>query len=84
MNKDLIRQCISCRKQFPRRDLIRITKTREKVIINPSRYELGRSAYVCKSTRCINLAIKEKKIAKMLRTSVKSMEEIIPKLEVAV
>lgn len=76
-----IRQCISCRIQLVRDKFIRLTKTFEKVVINPNRHQLGRSAYLCKSPTCINTAIKEKKIAKMLRISIKSMENAIPELE---
>ena len=60
---------------------IRLTKCSEEIILNPNKFQLGRSAYLCKSDRCIDLAIKEKKIPKMLRVSLKSVEKIIPKLE---
>ena len=53
----------------------------EILIINPNRFELGRSAYLCASEKCITLAIKEKKIAKMLRVPVKATEKIIPQLQ---
>ncbi len=64
-----LRQCISCRTQLSRTNLIRLTKifNTNTVIALPTRHEFGRSAYICKSTACINKAIKEKKINKMLR-----------------
>lgn len=53
--------------------MIRITKVlsleEKRIVVNPSRYELGRSAYLCYSESCINKAIKEKKVQKMLRIS---------------
>ncbi len=69
------RQCISCRTPLPRTNLIRLTKVSNSsqtklVVINPNKYQFGRSAYICNSTECINKAIKEKKIAKMLRTPI--------------
>ena len=82
-----IRQCISCRKQLLRENFVRLTKTHdpisgsEKIVINPNSFQLGRSVYLCKSTSCINIAIKEKKIAKMLRVSVKSIQDIVSELE---
>ena len=76
-----IRQCISCRNQLLRDGFIRLTKCSEEVILNPNRFQLGRSVYLCKSATCINLAIKEKKIPKMLRVSLRSIQNIIPKLE---
>ena len=88
INKKIpIRQCISCRNQLLREGFIRLTKLSnlssgaEKVILNPSRFQLGRSVYLCKSSACINLAMKEKKIQKMLRISLKSLETIVPRLE---
>ena len=60
---------------------IRLTKCSEEVILNPNKFQLGRSVYLCKSASCINLAMKEKKIPKMLRVSLKSLEKIIPRLE---
>jgi len=50
-------------------------------VVNPSKHELGRSAYICNLESCITKAIKEKKIGKMLRVSIKSAEQIIPQLK---
>ncbi len=86
--KPLTRQCISCRKQLTRDNFIRLTKAfdlangSEGILINPDRLHFGRSAYICKSTDCINSAIKEKKIAKMLRAPIKNSETILPQLSV--
>ena len=49
-------------------------------MVNPSEHELGRSAYICKLESCITKAVKEKKIGKMLRASLKSVEQTIPAL----
>ncbi len=51
------------------------------MILNPDRYQLGRSAYICKTENCINLALKEKKIPKMLKVSLKGLEKTISELE---
>lgn len=64
-----------------RNELIRLTKCSGEIVLNPGRFQLGRSVYLCKSTTCINLAIKEKRIPKMLRVSLRSLENVIPKLE---
>ncbi len=68
------RQCISCRTPLPRTSLIRLTKVSNSqtrlVVINPNKYQFGRSAYICNTKECINKAIKEKKIAKMLRAPI--------------
>lgn len=52
----------------------------KKIILNPDRFQLGRSAYLCKSQECINIAIKEKKIEKMLRVSSSQLSVLIPQL----
>ena len=73
MGKTLLRQCISCRKQLAQSELTRITRVydlinkTETIIVNPNKHQFGRSAYLCKSPSCINLAIKEKKISRMLK-----------------
>lgn len=67
--------------------LIRLTKIKneileiKEVVVNPDRFQLGRSVYLCKSAQCINLAIKEKKIQKMLRTSTENIEKVISSIE---
>ena len=53
----------------------------ETIIVNPSRYQFGRSVYLCKSTNCIKAAIKEKKLVKMLKVSNKATESCINELE---
>lgn len=81
------RQCISCRSQIPRDKLTRITKTHdqntkdEKLIINPDKYQFGRSVYLCKNSNCITTVVKSKKIAKMLKASQNAVSKIILELE---
>lgn len=85
-DKKPTRQCISCREQKDRDDLTRITRIynissgQEEIVINPDRYQLGRSVYICKSPECQKKAIKEKKIIKMLRVSPKAHEKITSEL----
>ena len=57
---------------------LKVQNGTEKLILNPNIYNFGRSAYICKSNDCINLAIKDKKIIKVLK--VKNVEEVIPGL----
>lgn len=84
MNKLPVRQCISCRSQLARDKLLRLTRIDdfdlEHIVINPDRYHFGRSAYLCNLPSCISIAIKQKKIAKVLRVSSKAAEEVISNL----
>lgn len=76
--------CISCRVQYEKDNLVRVTRLADKrsLVVNPDRYQHGRSAYVCKSINCINAAIKGKKLSKILKVNLQSVEKIIPELEI--
>ena len=88
MGKNPSRQCISCRRQLSRDNFIRLMKTRNltssqaTINVNPSKYEFGRSAYLCKTLECVKRAIKEKKTLKVLKVSEQSIEKIISELGV--
>lgn len=47
----------------------------KKIIINPNRNQIGRSVYICKKKKCIDIAIKGKKITKMLKVQQDLMNE---------
>ena len=69
------RICQSCRIVKQRIDLIKITKLKDGTLkINPNSNELGRSAYVCKNSDCIQTLIKKKKLKSALKYS--NFEEI--------
>ena len=63
----VMRICISCRKTYNRKDLIKITKDYEKGIIFQK--GMGRSAYICKSKKCYSDSKIKKKLQKALKTS---------------
>lgn len=56
----------------------------EKIIVNPNKHQLGRSAYICKTESCVTISIKEKKIARMLKISQKAIETVLPELSVLI
>ena len=65
----VMRICISCRKTYDRKNLIKITKDHKQGIM--FQRGMGRSAYICKSKKCyLNSKIK-KKLQKALKTSLK-------------
>ena len=63
------RKCISCNKLQDSKLMIKILKEykSKEIIIEPSRFEFGRSAYICKNLDCINKAFKKSKIYKILK-----------------
>ena len=76
MEKEIKRKCQGCFNLINRNELIKITKLKDGTLkVNPSKYELGRSIYVCKNEECIKQFIKKKK----LKTALKylNMDEIL-------
>ena len=60
-----MRICISCRKTFDRKNLLKITKDHEKGIIFQK--GMGRSAYICMSKECYSDSKIRKKLQKALK-----------------
>ena len=61
----VMRICISCRKTFDRKNLLKITKDHEKGIIFQK--GMGRSAYICMSKECYSDSKIRKKLQKALK-----------------
>ena len=64
-----MRICISCRKTYDRKHLIKITKDHKQGILLQK--GMGRSAYICKSKKCYS----DSKIKKKLQTALKTYLE---------
>ena len=62
----VMRRCISCRKTYDRKNLLKITKDHKQGIIFQT--GMGRSAYICKSKKCISDSKIKKKLQKALKT----------------
>ena len=62
----VLRICISCRKTYDRKILLKITKDQKKGIILQN--GMGRSAYICKSKKCYSDSKIKKKLQKALKT----------------
>ena len=72
----VIRRCISCRENFDREFLLKITKDKNSVLL--INHGMGRSAYICKNQKCISDSKIIKKIQKALKTKIdQSFYEII-------
>ena len=63
----VMRMCNSCRKTYDRKDLLKITKDHKEGIMFQK--GMGRSAYICKSTKCYSDSKIKKKLQKALKTS---------------
>lgn len=67
--KTPMRKCMGCGEMFPKKELVRVVKT--KIGDNNDEYEIsldltgkkaGRGAYVCKSAECLKKARKAKRL----------------------
>ena len=52
------RQCVGCRMMKNKKELIRILKTDEGIIIDDTGKKNGRGAYICPESECLQKAIK--------------------------
>ena len=64
--KPVMRICISCRKTYDRKNLLKITKDHKQGIMFDQ--GMGRSAYICKSKKCFSDSKIKKKLQKALKT----------------
>lgn len=67
---EILRRCISCKKQREKRDFLRVVRTKDMNILIDNEYKIfGRSAYICKDKNCIKNAFSKKRLEKALRVS---------------
>ena len=62
----VMRICISCKKTYDRKNLLKITKDFKHGIL--FKMGMGRSAYICKSKKCYSDSKIKKKLQKALKT----------------
>ena len=63
----VMRICISCRKTYDRKNLLKITKDHKQGLMFQK--GMGRSAYICNSKKCYSDSKIKKKLQKALKTS---------------
>jgi len=66
----VMRVCISCRKTYDRKNLLKITNDHKQGIMFQK--GMGRSAYICKSKECYSDSKIKKKLQKALKASLES------------
>ena len=62
----VMRKCVSCRKTYDRKNLLKITNDHNHGIMFHE--GMGRSAYICKTTKCYSDSKIKKKLQKALKT----------------
>ena len=63
------RRCAGCRQLKDRTNLIKITNSKNEVVVNPNSLTFGRSVYLCYNESCIESAFKKNKMAKLLKVN---------------
>jgi len=78
-----IRTCAACRSTSEKKSLLRVVRTCEGgVVVDPTGKLPGRGAYVCASEECVRKAVKEKRLARALRSeipesAIREIEEVV-------
>ena len=66
-----LRKCLGCNDMKPKKELIRIVRSPEgKVSIDKAGKAPGRGCYICPSLKCLEAAIKGKRVENALEMSV--------------
>lgn len=67
--KPNIRRCISCRKTAPKENFWRIVRVYSSGVIQLDQ-GMGRSAYLCRDSHCLQIAQKKNLIGRSLKTNI--------------
>ena len=75
MKKIPMRKCMGCMEMFPKRELIRVVKSKNEdesydVSLDLTGKKNGRGAYICKSPECLKKARKDKRIERALECGI--------------
>lgn len=74
------RMCLGCGEMKPKRELVRIVKSKEgEVSIDLTGKKPGRGAYICRSKACLANAVKTKRICRTF--SITLSDEMLTALE---
>ena len=71
MRKIPMRKCVVTQDRFPKKELIRVVRTPEgEIVVDPTGKKNGHGAYVQKSVQTIELAKKNKALARALECEI--------------
>lgn len=66
-----LRMCLGCQEMKPKKDLIRVVKSKENEINVDFKGKMpGRGAYICRSIECFEKAKKAKRFERAFETSI--------------
>ncbi len=71
LKKPVLRRCVGCGEMKDRKDLIRVVKGADgSIAIDLTQKMNGRGAYVCKSSSCLDMAIKRRGLERTLKCGI--------------
>lgn len=80
VNKKIpMRQCVGCGEMKAKKELIRVIKTEEEVLLDTTGRKNGRGAYICANPECLKKARKSKGLERSLKASIP--DEVYENLE---
>ena len=81
MNKKIpLRQCVGCNEMKSKKEMLRVLKTAEEVVLDTTGKMNCRGAYLCKNAECLKKAMKHKGLERSLKMEIdKSVYEKLEK-----
>lgn len=81
-----MRKCLGCGEMFPKKELVRVVKTKTgeneeaySISLDKTGKAAGRGAYVCKKVKCLETAQKAKRFQRALECQIP--EEVFEKMK---
>ena len=68
-----LRMCLGCNEMAPKRELIRVVKSPEgEISVDATGKKNGRGAYICHNPKCLEKAVKSKRLERTFSTAIPS------------
>ena len=74
-----MRQCVGCGEMKAKKELIRVLKTEDGVLLDATGKKNGRGAYICANPECLKKARKSKGLERSLKVAIP--DEVYDNLE---
>lgn len=65
-----LRQCVGCGEMKSKKEMIRVLKTEEDIVLDITGKKNGRGAYLCKNAECLALAQKNKGLERSFKMAI--------------
>lgn len=82
-----MRKCLGCGEMFPKKELVRVVKTKTgeengqetyAISLDKTGKAAGRGAYICKKAKCLEIAVKAKRLQRAFECQIP--EEVFQKM----